>query len=252
MPGVLGRTAIVTGAAGAIGFDIARTFLAAGASVVLSDVDEQALDLAHKRLGDQGAQQLVTHVGDLSRAEVADALVATAFDRFGRLDVMVANAGGGVIRPTLEHTEETLVSTIDRNLWTAVRCALAALPHMREVGYGRLVFTGADSVRNGLDGHAIYNAAKGGVHAMARGFAREFGRDGITSNVVAPSATRTPELTRLLDEKPELADRFLQVIPVGRPAELAEVSSAVLFLASEEASFITGQVVSVNGGSTMG
>lgn len=252
MPGILGRTAVITGAAGGIGSGLVRAFLAGGASVVLSDSDEAALERARAQLAEQGARQITTVTADLSRADAADLLREAALEAFGRLDILVANAGGGVVCRTLEHTEETLQATIDRNLWTAVRSALAVLPHMQEHGYGRLVFMGADSVRNGLDGHAIYNAAKGGVHAMARGLAREFARDGITVNVVAPCATRTPELDRYLREDPELADRFLQVIPAGRPAELHDVASAVVYLASEEAGFVTGQVLSVNGGSTMG
>ena len=165
--------------------------------------------------------------------------------------MLVNNAGGGVIRPTLEHTEDTLQATIDRNLWTAVRTTLAALPVMRDAGYGRVVFVGADSVHNGLDLHAVYNAAKGGVHAFARGLAREYARAGITVNTVAPSATATPDLERFLAEQPEAAEAFLRVIPIGRPASLEEVASAVAYLASDEASFITGQVLAVNGGANM-
>lgn len=252
MAGVIGRSAIVTGAAGAIGREVCRAFIVAGASVVMSDVDEKALMTVRDELSSQSGTDVLAVGGDLSAPGVAEDLVARTVDRLGRLDIFVANAGGGVIRPTLEHTEDTLQATIDRNLWTALRSALAAIPHMQENGYGRLVFTGADSVRNGLDGHAVYNAAKGGVHAMARGFAREFAADGITSNVVAPSATSTPALDAFLQGDPEMAERFLRVIPVGRPASLSEVASAVLYLASEEAAFVTGQVLSVNGGSTMG
>jgi 2,3-dihydroxy-2,3-dihydro-p-cumate dehydrogenase len=231
-----GRTAIVTGAGGAIGGAIARRLQAEGARLVLGDLHPLEWDGA------------VTVAGDLSDPQAASALVA-ACD--GRLDVLVNNAGGGVIRPTAEHTEETLRATVDRNLWTAVRTTLAALPVMTAAGYGRIVFIGADSVRNGLDLHAVYNAAKGGVHAFARGLAREYARAGITVNTVAPSATATPDLERFLEGDPEAAERFLRVIPMGRPAALEEVASAVAYLASEEASFITGQVLGVNGGSTM-
>jgi 2,3-dihydroxy-2,3-dihydro-p-cumate dehydrogenase len=231
-----GRTAIVTGAGGAIGGAIATRLQAEGARLVLGDLEP---------LECEGA---ITVPGDLSDPEAARALVA-ACD--GRVDVLVNNAGGGVIRPTLAHTEETLQATIDRNLWTAVRTTLAALPLMRDAGYGRIVFVGADSVRNGLDQHAIYNAAKGGVHAFARGLAREYARAGITVNTVAPCATATPDLERFLRHQPEAAEAFLRVIPMGRPAALEEVASAVAYLASEEASFITGQVLGVNGGSTM-
>jgi 2,3-dihydroxy-2,3-dihydro-p-cumate dehydrogenase len=232
-----GRTALVTGAGGAIGGAIARRLGDEGATLVLGDLEPLAWDGA------------ATVAGDLSDPAAARELIDACE---GRIDVLVNNAGGGVIRPTLEHTEETLQATIDRNLWTAVRTTLAALPSMRAAGYGRIVFVGADSDRNGLDLHAVYNAAKGGVHAFARGLAREYARDGITVNTVAPSATATPDLERFLAQKPEAAEAFLRVIPIGRPAALEEVASAVAYLASEEASFITGQVLSVNGGANMG
>jgi 2,3-dihydroxy-2,3-dihydro-p-cumate dehydrogenase len=231
-----GRTAIVTGAGGAIGGAIARRLQTEGARLVLGDLQPLEWDGA------------VTVAGDLSDPEAARTLIAACE---GRLDVLVNNAGGGVIRPTREHTEDTLQATIDRNLWTALRTTLEALPLMAAAGYGRIVFIGADSVRNGLDLHAVYNAAKGGVHAFARGLAREYARGGITVNTVAPSATATPDLERFLASDPEAAERFLRVIPMGRPAALEEVASAVAYLASEEASFITGQVLGVNGGSTM-
>src|SRR3954469_8288495 len=232
-----GRTAIVTGAGGAIGGAIARRLESEGAKLVLGDLEPLAW---------KGA---TTVAGDLSDPNAADALVE-ACD--GRVDVLVNNAGGGVIRATLDHTEETLQATIDRNLWTAIRTTLAALPHMRNAGYGRIVFVGADSVRNGLDLHAVYNAAKGGVHAFARGLAREYVRAGITVNTVAPSATATPDLERFLAGDPEAAERFLRVIPMGRPAALAGGASAGAYLAGDEAGFITGQTLGVNGGSTMG
>jgi 2,3-dihydroxy-2,3-dihydro-p-cumate dehydrogenase len=99
-----------------------------------------------------------------------------------------------VIRPTLEHTDESLRATVDNNLWTTIYCVRAALPHMVSRRHGRIVNIGADSVRTGLVDHAMYNAAKGGVHAMVTGLAREFGADGITANTVAPCYVRTPEL----------------------------------------------------------
>ena len=230
------RVAIVTGAGGAIGGAIARRLEREGAQLVLGDLEPLEWDGA------------ITVAGDLSDPDVAQALVDAAP---GRIDVLVNNAGGGVVLPTLEHTEETLQATLDRNLWSALRTTLAALPKMVNAGYGRVVFIGADSVRNGLDRHAVYNAAKGGVHAFARGLAREYARAGITVNTVAPSATATPDLERFLRDAPDAADAFLQVIPMGRPAALDEVASAVAYLASEEAGFITGQTLGVNGGSTM-
>jgi 2,3-dihydroxy-2,3-dihydro-p-cumate dehydrogenase len=189
---------------------------------------------------------------------VADDLAATAVETLGHVDVLVNNAGGGVIRPTLEHTEESLRATVDNNLWTTIYCVRAVLPHMASRGHGRIVNIGADSVRTGLTDHAMYNAAKGGVHAMVTGLAREFAATGITANTVAPCYVRTPELTTLLEsgQAPPRLERVVEegtaIVPIGRPGDPAEVAAAVAFLAGEESRFITGQTIYVNGGSSMG
>ena len=238
-----GQVAIVTGAGGAIGAEIAARLGSEGARLTLGDLDAEALERTAAALRERvGGEKPVLVAGDLSDPAAGTAIVGACTERFGRVDVLVNNAGGGIIRPTLEQTEETLHATLDRNIWSAMRCTLAALPVMREAGYGRIVFTGADSVRNGLDNHAVYNAAKGGVHAFARGLAREFAHDGITVNTVAPCATATPELAQIMADDPSLGEAFTRIIPIGRPAALDEVASAVAYLASEEARFITGQV----------
>ncbi|HEY2098847.1 MAG TPA: SDR family oxidoreductase, partial [Pseudonocardia sp.] len=190
--------------------------------------------------------------GDLSERANADALVAACQEAYGRVDILVNNAGGGVVRPTLTHTEETLRATVDRNLWTTIYCSLAALPVMKAQGYGRIVNMGAESVRNGLYWHAVYNAAKGGVHGLTTGLAREFIGDGITVNTVAPSAIRT-EAYDAFNRPEELAmiKKMVDLIPAGRAGTVDEVASMVAYLASDEAGYVTGQVVSVNGGSSM-
>ena len=125
-------------------------------------------------------------------------------------------------------------------------------------GQGRLVNIGADSVRSGLADHAMYNAAKGGVHAMVTGIAREFAGAGITANTVAPCYVRTPELADLLEsgDAPAHLMRVVEeataIVPMGRPGDPAEIAAAVAFLAGEDSRFITGQTIYVNGGSSMG
>jgi 2,3-dihydroxy-2,3-dihydro-p-cumate dehydrogenase len=245
------KCVIVTGAAGGIGTALSERFASAGASLVLADTNDEGLAKVATKLEADYAAPVVTSVGDLSTREAAEKMVQQAMSTFGRLDVLVNNAGGGIIRPTLTHTEETLQATIDRNLWSALRSTLAALPVMLEAGKGRVIFIGADSVRNGLEDHAIYNAAKGGVHAVAGSLSREFGKKGVTFNVVAPPAVRSPEFERFLREQPELTQRFVSQIPMGRPAEMSEVAAAVEFLAGDEAGFINGQIIAVNGGSTL-
>ena len=163
-------------------------------------------------------------VGELHEPGVADDLVGTAVKTLGHVDVLVNNAGGGVIRPTLEHTEESLRATIDNNLWTTIYCVRAVLPHMVSRGHGRIINIGADSVRTGLMDHAMYNAAKGGVHAMVTGLAREFGdgRDhGEHRGAVLRPHTRVREVVQSGEAPPRL-ERVVKegtaIVPLGRPA----------------------------------
>ena len=223
-----------------------------GVRLVIADIDGDGLERAAVRLGGNGIE-CRTVVADLSARDGAAGLCRAALDWAGRLDILVNNAGGGIIRPTLDHTEETLRATIDRNLWTTIYCTLEALPVMRRQGYGRIVNVGAESVRNGLYDHAIYNAAKGGVHGLTTGLAREFFADGITVNTVAPSMVVTEAVAEMIDN-PAVApalDRIVATIPAGRAASLEEVAATIAFVASDESGFITGQVISVNGGSSM-
>jgi len=245
------NVAIVTGAAKGIGLAIAERLARDGARLVIADLDEGRLMRAVNHLKREYRAEVASHAGDLSDQGTAERTIDLAGEAFGRLDILVNNAGGGIIKPFAEHSPETLKTTIDRNLWTVLWCSWYAVPKMRAQRYGRIINLGADSVRNGLWDHAAYNAAKGGVHGLTTGMAREFAKDGITVNTVAPCAVNTPQMVAITKNNPELAAKFVSVIPMGRPAEMEEVASMVSYLASAEASFVTGQVISVNGGSTM-
>ena len=228
-----GQVAIVTGAGRGIGAAIADRLACDGATLVRADLEHGNFN------------------GDLSDETVAGQLIAQTIAQHGRIDILVNNAGGGILRPFLAHTPETLRTTIDRNLWTAVWCSWHALKYMKVAGYGRVVNIGADSVRNGLVDHAGYNAAKGGVHAMTTGLAREFARDGITVNTVAPCVVETDQVREFRISRPELIDQVTAIIPMGRPAEESEVAGMVAYLVGPDAGFVTGQVLSINGGTTM-
>jgi 2,3-dihydroxy-2,3-dihydro-p-cumate dehydrogenase len=245
------QVVVVTGAASGIGVVIAQHFADAGARLVLSDVNEKQLKSVAESIAAGGRQMPVVVTGDLSQEDVAGGLIRSTVAAHGTVDVLVNNAGGGIIKPFLDHTPDTLRTTIDRNLWTTLWCTWHAVPIMKAKGYGRVVNIGADSVRNGLWDHAAYNAAKGGVHAMATGLAREFAKDGITFNVVAPCIVNTPQVQKATIMSPQALQRFVDVVPMGRAGEMDEIASMVCYLASREASFVTGQVISVNGGSTM-
>jgi len=239
------RSAIITGAASPIGSAIARRFKNEGASLMLADLDAGAV----AELADELDALVVT--GDLSEESRVRSMVERTHNELGSVDILVNNAGGGVIRPFLEHDATSLKATLDRNLWTTLWACHACLPYMIEAGYGRIVNIGADSVRNGLWDHAGYNTAKGGVHGLTTGIAREFAGTGITINTVAPCMVATPLVKAAAAKGSPLIHKFTEFIPMGRPAECEEVASMTAYLASKEAAFVTGQVISVNGGSTM-
>ena len=246
MQGLRDKVAIVTGAAAGIGRAIAERLAAEGVRLVLADLSSEVEQIARTL-----PTESLAFVGDLSREQTVRDLIEQSVVRFRTIDILINNAGGGVIRPFLSHTPETLQQTIDRNLWTTLWCCYLVLPIMLQAQQGRIINLGADSVRNGLPEHAAYNAAKGGVHALTTGLAREFATNGITVNTVAPCMVATPMVTKLMAENSPWIKQFADVIPMGRPGTMEEVASMVAYLASDEASFVTGQVISVNGGSTM-
>jgi 2,3-dihydroxy-2,3-dihydro-p-cumate dehydrogenase len=256
---ICGRTAIVTGAASGLGLGIARHFGSQGVRVCLADIDTDNLEKVLPTIPFGEAGGPVAVAGDLSRRAGAHTLIDTAVAAMGHVDILVNNAGGGVIRPTLSHTEETLRETMDRNLWTMLYCTLEVLPHMIERNYGRVVSIGAESVRNGLWQHAVYSAAKGAVHGITPGLAREFAAYNITFNVVAPAMVITPQFAAQIEQMAEpqcsefraFIERIRGSIPMGRGGTVDEIAAATAYLASDDAGFVTGQVLSVNGGSSM-
>lgn len=249
------RTAIVTGAGpgpGGLGARIAARLAQEGYNVLLADADP-GVEQSAARLRDQvDARVGIAHfAGDLSSEDAVQAMVQHALAEFGGVDVLVNNAGGGIIKPFLEHDAQSLQTTLARNLWTTIWCCHKALPVMIKQGHGRIVNIGADSLRTGIPNHAAYNAAKGGVVGLTVGLARDWAHMDITVNTVSPCAINSGRLQARLESEPALAKAFIDVIPKGRPAGVDEVCDLVCFLARRESGFITGQDISVNGGSAM-
>lgn len=261
MARLAGKVAVVTGSARGIGKAIAMRLAREGAALMVSDLNGDGLPALTDALKAEGAPKATYFAADLSKEEGASALLKATLGAHARCDVLVNNAGGGVIRPFLEHTPETLRQTIDRNLWTTIWCTRAFLPGMLERKNGRVINIGADSVHTGTYSHAGYNAAKGGVHAMITGLAFEFAKHGVTFNAVSPGGVLTEDLQAMMSDDPEILAKYKMTvhprdvakreIPSQRFTEMWEVAAYVAFLASDDAAAVNGQIHSINGAQWM-
>jgi 3-oxoacyl-[acyl-carrier protein] reductase len=246
-----GRVAVITGAASGIGAATARIFAEAGADLVLADFAADGHDIASVVADVEafGRRAVVVPVDVRSTADV-DALIRSALDRYGRLDIVVANAAIARKQPSAELSDEDWYATIDVDLTGVWRTFRAAIPHLREAGFGRLLATASTVGANeAWPEHVHYSAAKAGITGMVRTLAGEFGPDGITVNAIAPGIIETPQtLDGVNSLGPDGVARTGERQPIRRVGTPRDIAAAYLFLASEEAGFVTGQTIVVDGG----
>jgi NAD(P)-dependent dehydrogenase (short-subunit alcohol dehydrogenase family) len=240
-----GRTAYVTGGASGIGLATVRRFADEGASVVVVDMDDDKGRAAAEEVGG-----LYVHC-DVTDAEQVEAMVAKVLDEFGSIDVAFNNAG--ISPPDDDSILDTGIDAWRRvqevNLTSVYLCCKAVIPHMRERRRGSIINTASFvAVMGAATSQISYTASKGGVLAMSRELGVQFARDGIRVNALCPGPVDTPLLRELFASDPERAARRLVHIPMGRFADAVEIANAVLFLASDESSFVTASQFLVDGG----
>jgi 3-oxoacyl-[acyl-carrier protein] reductase len=239
-----GKTALVTGASGGIGADIARALHAAGATVGLSGTRVEPLEALAADLGDRA------HVlpCNLSNPEDVEGLVKRAVEAMGAVDILVNNAGITKDGLAMRMSDDDWQSVIDINLTAAFRLCRAAIRGMMKARWGRIVNISSVVGRAGNAGQANYAASKGGLVALSKSLAEEVASRGITVNCVAPGFIETP-MTEKLNEAQRAT--ILASVPAGRMGTPQEIAAAVLYLASQEAAYVTGATLHVNGGMDM-
>jgi 2-dehydro-3-deoxy-L-rhamnonate dehydrogenase (NAD+) len=240
-----GRVALVTGAARGIGFAIAERLSRAGASVVVADIDEKGATEAVDRLRERGGKTAVA-VADITDPEEVGAMVERTLEDFGQLDILVNNAGiTGRGAPLWETTDEEWEKVLELNLSATFYCCRAVVSHMRERRGGAIVNVASISGKEGNPNMIPYSVSKAGVICLTKALAKEVIQDNVRVNCVAPGVIETPLLDQL---QPEAIEYMRSKVPMGRMGRAEEVAAVVHFLASDEASFVTGQCYDVSGG----
>jgi 2-hydroxycyclohexanecarboxyl-CoA dehydrogenase len=253
MRGLKGRVAIVTGAAGGIGRAICQRFVEEGVGIIAIDIDAGALEQLVADVGGGEARILPLTV-DISDYDQVHAAVERGAKEFGKIDVLVNNAGWDVARAFLETEPDLWDKIIAINLRGPLNLHKAALPHLIAAGGGKVVNVASDAGRVGSSGEAVYAACKGGLIAFSKSVARECARQNIRINVVCPGPTDTALLRSFIGEGEygqKIYDGLKKAIPLKRLGQPEDMPGLIAFLASDDANFITGQVVSVSGGLTM-
>jgi 2-hydroxycyclohexanecarboxyl-CoA dehydrogenase len=231
----------------------ALLFAKEGAKVVVNDINFENASAVAKEITDAGGEAFV-HKADVTKLGEVEKLVEETLKRYGRIDILISNAGWDELRPFLATDENFWNKILDLNLKGHMNCVKAVLPHMAKQNYGKIVTIGSDAGRLGNPMEAPYSAAKGGVIAFTKTIAREFGRNNITANCICPGITETPLAQEMISAIPEkekalqMMETVKKMTPLRRLAKPEDVAYAALYFASDESNFVTGQTLSVSGG----
>lgn len=244
------KVAVVTGAAMGIGKSAAVALAREGANVAVADINDEAGQATVEEIQDAGGKAFYQHT-DVSVTADVEALVQTAVERYGKLNVYVNNAAVALSDTVVDVSEETWNRVINTNLNSVMRGMKFAIPHMIEAGGGSIINLGSVQGLMGFSGWAAYAAAKGGIHALTRQAAVDYAPHNVRINALAPGTIMTPMNERIFDEvddPQQLIDTWNSMHALGRFGQPEEVAEVIVFLASDESSFITGEVIRVDGG----
>lgn len=237
------RVAIITGAAAGIGFATAKKFLEEGATVAICDVSEDAITKAADELSQYG--RVIGYKVDITDREAVSAMAEKVKAEFGKIDILINNAGIVMDAQFYKMTDIQFEKVIEVNLIGTYNCCKAVVPAMMEQKYGRIVSMASVSAFNGAFGQSNYAASKAAIMGMTRSMGRELGKYGITVNAVAPGSVMTAMFAGIPEE---LKEKKLKEIPVRRFGDPSEIANVCAFLASDEASYVNGTTLVVDGG----
>jgi 2-hydroxycyclohexanecarboxyl-CoA dehydrogenase len=248
------KTAIVTGAGSGIGRATALALSLEGANVAIADIAVENANRVRDEVQASGYGSAIACRVDLTKRVEVEQMVQTVLKEFGQIDILVNCAGWDRLEPFVESNEETWDKILAINFKSVLNTAKAVLPHMIERGSGKIINIASDAGRVGSSWEAVYSGAKGAVIAFSKTLAREMARYNINVNVVCPGMTDTPlmQAIRAQSEKTQkIVDAVIKATPLRRAAKPEEIAAMVVFLASGDSDFITGQTISVSGGLTM-
>jgi 2-hydroxycyclohexanecarboxyl-CoA dehydrogenase len=247
------KSVIVTGGARGIGRAVVKAFAAAGANVAIADLRMEDATRTAVEIGECGCRRVVAIQTDVTKREDIDNLRDETLRLFGKIDVLVNCAGWDRLLPFLKTTPDLWHKVLNINFLGVVNMCHAILPHMVERKQGAIVNISSDTGRVGSFGEALYASSKAAIMAFSKTIAREHARDHIRVNVVSPGLCETPLIEEMREDEftAKILSSIVNFIPMKRLAQPEEVAPLVVFLASDGASYITGQVISINGGLNM-